>query len=1110
MTKVEAFAEINRIQDDYINELVELIDSPENKMMKTINFTSATGTGKTKMMSKLINRYPECFFIITTLSKGQLHIQVKKSLSKDCVNNNYIVYGSADYKINSKLEAKDIISKIPLNTRCIWLRDEGHIKTNRYEELLLNECYKVINFSATNTHNDIKCYFTQTMMLRTVNQKNGTVRDAINKLLKVKEAHKTVANYNPCAIFRCVKNDERIYKEIIELCKKNKLKYIDITDEPFIMAELCNDDNEYDVIINKMKIVEGIDIRRAHVLFMDNQPSNTATTIQMIGRCRRNALLYRDDIDIFDESNKELLKNTRECYVYYNVNGMKVSTDENGELQYAFCNHISCQELKPGIPINVVNGQLSNGLYVIELANETGIFDIKIDEETGFNMIEPITDFYKNETECINDNYLYCYSEKICAKDVEQYFPLNVPKYEYICYKDKYEKEEMNNYYRLDNFQTINNVNSIISKKIMLEFNNEFNKYTDDYIYKLIKDVSIDTVFDINVYFSIENMKKQIQEYIIEHKGVKGYVGFCRFIESLEEKNIVLNHFDYNITEICSETEIVLLKYYFIKRKENGLATISFEDLLKKIIFSRQEYLCCCFDKKYSVYDFFKDVSLEQTSFDDMAKYIEKYLDDRVEKNEYGYIRKKCILDEIGKFTEFYCNKYEKTIVNYSCIKLEENGVLDEELLNRIEDFKNAKYRSNLYCKERNVDNITFIILENDIQCIYSHFRGKDFTIEIYPPQTLNVKESDITKYFNEIEKFFVEMKDNNIFFADSKKAVESITTSIKKLKCELENNIINTVNYHLDSFFKSLTDEEEYLIERKTIKSIERISDYELKDLANKEPCYKIINDKESAVIGVDLMKQIKTYNDDIDWVESKTVSSKISSFNKFSSFISKKYNKELEQSRFQLFSGKNDFDLDTKFNSMIGYCVEYYSKYLVYGEDFLKEYIEKYRRKRWYFSANEECIIVYACMLKYKDDMIKCYGIGVSNIIKTASLEKLINNKYFVHLITYFGKRTAKFVKNELYPNVKPTNDIDPDLSIRHISGLVDYITTDTILDVKVRNNIDERCIKQVLAYHYLSTKRSDLHINRVIVYDAVSDKAVVIKISEDNLVDKNVFDC
>ena len=30
------------------------------------------------------------------------------------------------------------------------------------------------------------------------------------------------------------------------------------------MLELCLDDNEYDVIINKYKLVEGIDIKRAH------------------------------------------------------------------------------------------------------------------------------------------------------------------------------------------------------------------------------------------------------------------------------------------------------------------------------------------------------------------------------------------------------------------------------------------------------------------------------------------------------------------------------------------------------------------------------------------------------------------------------------------------------------------------------------------------------------------------------------------------------------------------------------------------------------------------------------------------------------------------------
>ena len=52
--------------------------------------------------------------------------------------------------------------------------------------------------------------------------------------------------------------------------------------------------------------------------------------------------------------------------------------------------------------------------------------------------------------------------------------------------------------------------------------------------------------------------------------------------------------------------------------------------------------------------------------------------------------------------------------------------------------------------------------------------------------------------------------------------------------------------------------------------------------------------------------------------------------------------------------------------------------------------------------------------------------------------------------------------------------------------------------ILDVKVRNYIDEKCVRQVLAYHYLSTKRSDLKSKRVIVYDATSDKAVTIDVS------------
>lgn len=48
MTREEAFREINKTQDDYINQLIQFMNDPTNQSMKTVNFTSPTGTGKTK------------------------------------------------------------------------------------------------------------------------------------------------------------------------------------------------------------------------------------------------------------------------------------------------------------------------------------------------------------------------------------------------------------------------------------------------------------------------------------------------------------------------------------------------------------------------------------------------------------------------------------------------------------------------------------------------------------------------------------------------------------------------------------------------------------------------------------------------------------------------------------------------------------------------------------------------------------------------------------------------------------------------------------------------------------------------------------------------------
>ena len=537
MNKQAAFDEINRIQDEYIDELIRIINTPDYANLKAISFTSATGTGKTKMMSKLINKFPDYYFIITTLSKGQLHHQVRNSLMKDCNYRNFTVYGSADYKINSRLDAMGIIKKIPPMTRCIWLRDEGHIKTNRFDELLLDKCYKVINFSATNQHSDIQCNFTQTMMLRTVNQTTGTPEEAINKLIEVKELHKNVIHYNPCAIFRCVGGNNSLHDIIVDLCIKHGLKYIDISNEPFTMSVLCEDDNEYDVIINKFKLIEGIDIRRAHVLYMDNQPNNNATTIQAIGRCRRNALLYRDDIDILAPENEELLKGTRECYVYYNVEKMKISTDENGELQMAFCNYVSCEELKPNTTIDVVNGQLPNGLYIIELDGKTGRFDITIDENTGFNTVVPTTDFYDNVVTKTN-NYIYTYGMKITTDNVLK-LPLCVPTILSYSNLDENIKSRYKPYYILQNHQTKNNVKCNVSDTHKIIFSKLRAKYTEKYLHTKLSKCCFDAIMNktkITKYDNV-NLKEYIETFLEENKNKYGLKDFCRFISNIGNRS---------------------------------------------------------------------------------------------------------------------------------------------------------------------------------------------------------------------------------------------------------------------------------------------------------------------------------------------------------------------------------------------------------------------------------------------------------------------------------------------------------------------------------------------------------------------------------------------
>lgn len=907
MTREQAFKDINETQEYYVNELIEALNDKNRDCFKEQNFTSDTGTGKTKMMAMLCNKMPDKYFVITTLSKGQLQHQIRKNLANDIKQDNFVVYGLCDYTTNTKLQANDILQKLPHDKQIVWLRDEGHIHTNKWQELfnsaIKDKCWKIVNISATNKEEGIRCNFLHTMMLRTVNQQEGTPEEALDKLLEVKKQHKKVNNYNPCAIMRCL--DKESTDRVINGCVKRKLKYINITEEDFDMSDLCEDNNEYDVIINKFKIVEGIDLRRAHVLYMTNEPTNSGTTIQIIGRCRRNALLYRNDVDIFKD--RELLKNTRQCYVYFNVRNMKVDADENGNLCMAFCNKISCEKLKVGSTIHVENGVMDNGLSVIELKDETGDYEVQRDEKTGFNIVNPQGEFYKENEESLNQ---YVYDNR-------------------------------------------GRRNSCIGKYLLEDIQNKL------------------TIQELHITHTTFNYSNGQYEEEVTNLGL-GY--------DIEER------FDDIIITIPVDTVNEFIKFVEV-------------NLIPEIYQTSKRWAV-----KY----------YEPSSNDDLD----------LERGDYLFDSKKDTLNQYLLNTFYYSN------VKY---------------------FKNKKKAAKEFKKIRSKN----VLLPPNMNSNSEYILRYKNKFKVQPLSYISLDERIESKFPH----------------GDYEEGLD------KKLSRREITHIYS------NSFTRYLT--------------LDKIN-----KLENKYFSYnKICNDKELAIIGVDLMKSIKTDSNSAVWIEDKSVTSKLSKYSKFNSFIQNKYKNQLNEIIHYLYNGKNKFKFDKKCNSCLGYCAEYYGKYLVYGESFLKNFIKDAQIESKVNYINDY-IIVRACMLMYRDMMIKAYGESVAKVIRTISVSKLVQDEYheFVSTVIKLGKNIANFVvkefniKNQLQPGDKLH---DPNLSVDHISGLADFINKEKIIDIKCTSSITLTNIKQVLAYHYLSTKRDDLDIKEVIVFDAVNNKSVKIKI-------------
>ena len=240
-------------------------------------------------------------------------------------------------------------------------------------------------------------------------------------------------------------------------------------------------------------------------------------------------------------------------------------------------------------------------------------------------------------------------------------------------------------------------------------------------------------------------------------------------------------------------------------------------------------------------------------------------------------------------------------------------------------------------------------------------------------------------------------------------------------------------------------------------------------------------------------------------------SITAKLGQDSKLRRYILKKYATEIET--VELVHGKNNFNFDKKCNSCLGYLVEYYSKYKLLGEEFLMPYLDQAIAEvisldpDFEYNSTDDAtkakITIRACHLKYIEMMSQCYGDAIKQLIPAVKVSDVIKDNYaeWINTIIDLSSKTVSFIKKHMNYNGKTY----PVLECAGIKGLCDFISEDTIIDLKTTNNISKSYLMQVLSYYELSKVRSDLHVNKVIVYDCVSDKYVEINLSDSS----NVFD-
>lgn len=353
------------LQKRAINDVVSWLHVKDE-----VTFKSPTGSGKTYMMFKIMERLLEkdknLIFIVSSLSKSDLAYQNHENFVNFCKNKSivnpyyidvettpeetlyipldYNAYslGRDKYKKGTKLMQGAFLSFIneikQTKKKIILIRDECHQATKNLDELKEKGIFwKILNLSATPNVTQITCEITNKeavdakLIKKIESSKSENIHEAFDKLKEIKEEYNNGLHINPCLIIQ-ISNKDNGQAEFEKIKKILNDEYVDFqwmyitgdaknneTNSDIAKLPLKEWKNEakhsktLDVIIFKMMITEGWDIPRACMLFQVRDSQSKQMDEQVIGRIRRNPILLNWE-NYNDKPNLQELATT--CWVW--------------------------------------------------------------------------------------------------------------------------------------------------------------------------------------------------------------------------------------------------------------------------------------------------------------------------------------------------------------------------------------------------------------------------------------------------------------------------------------------------------------------------------------------------------------------------------------------------------------------------------------------------------------------------------------------------------------------------------------------------------------------------------------------------------------------------